>query len=469
MYKIVSIPVVRIAGAGLAGLTMGYALLSCGRAVEIIEKNPIEKQCGDPGRSYAIQLGPKGIEALKTLGLWEGIKAHVRYMEGQKIHINSGPEQFVEVEAPYTPNHDHVYCHIERSFLIAHLTEKVRSLGGVIRYGESIHDVEIPKGSVLIGADGTHSDVRAQISKDLQPGEPLVKPNIVMSYFVIRSLAMGEYDPHWAHLWVLPNAPTIVGLPNPDPCELNLVLLGPEPFLQRWSQPDKQRELLERIKLSSHQTDVSDKTEKIRHIYALKHDLVSSEKEERHKILVGDSLMVTPPWMGIAYNMAAVEAAELMNGLNKGEEFPAGFVAYLHKNHTEFNNVVDFAVALTDYMMKGSEKPLEGQVKCFFYKTKEGPFSSRFFEPNLRINALGSEGIPAREQFEAQTHILQTIAKFLENYHDFKTLENPVEFDRIMQSLFVTNNANLSQSARSELNVIHEDILKNLPVIKFIV
>jgi len=83
-------------------------------------------------------------------------------------------------------------------------------------------------------------------------------------------------------------------------------------------------------------------------------------------------------------------------------------------------------------------------------------------------NAPGSEGIPAREQFEAQTQILQTIAKFSENYYDVKTLGNPVEFDHIMESLFVTNNAELSHSARSELNAIHEDIFKKLPVIKFI-
>ena len=94
-------------GAGLAGLTGAYMFGSQGYKVELLEKMIT---FFDSGRTYSIQLGPKGITALRELGLWEELRPHAQFLVGQHIHMEQEAGGFFDVFAPYTPDHKPVYC-----------------------------------------------------------------------------------------------------------------------------------------------------------------------------------------------------------------------------------------------------------------------------------------------------------------------------------------------------------------------
>ncbi len=79
---------VLISGAGVVGMTLGFALAQNGIKVVIIDTLDIKKSLNDQfdGRSYAISYAP--YRMLKTIGLWDKIGAEAQAIN--EIHVTDG-------------------------------------------------------------------------------------------------------------------------------------------------------------------------------------------------------------------------------------------------------------------------------------------------------------------------------------------------------------------------------------------
>jgi salicylate hydroxylase len=168
-------PRVLIAGAGLGGLTAGLALLDRGIEVEIFEQAPSLKEVG-----AGVQISPNGTRVLFQLGLEKPIMAACYQPPRQEFRLWSSGERW---ESPVTAQSlvelygaPHVTMH--RADLQSILADAVRARSpNAIRVGapcvgfdEGEAEVRLKLeggreevGDVLVGADGIHSTVRAQL------------------------------------------------------------------------------------------------------------------------------------------------------------------------------------------------------------------------------------------------------------------------------------------------------------------
>ena len=157
-----------IVGAGIGGLTAALALRQAGIEVEVYERASELREVG-----AGISLWANAIRALEKLGLGEELRAHsVAYSRTAILR----PDGRVIQESVPTP-----------ALLVLHRADLLRilgrPLGNVVRLGEPCVGIEMHVDSVsarfesgldvssdvLIGADGIHSVIGAQ----LHPSEPV--------------------------------------------------------------------------------------------------------------------------------------------------------------------------------------------------------------------------------------------------------------------------------------------------------
>lgn len=168
-----------VVGAGIGGLTAALALQKAGFAVEVYEQAPELKEAG-----AGISLWANAIRALEQLGFGNALRersvAYARTAilrsDGRTIVEISLDELVQRLRLADTP----VVVVLHRADLLDILT---KPLGNTIRLGHRCAGFEIrgervaarfadgteAEGDLLIGADGIHSSVRAQ----LHPGDAL--------------------------------------------------------------------------------------------------------------------------------------------------------------------------------------------------------------------------------------------------------------------------------------------------------
>ncbi len=162
-----SSPTLLIAGGGIGGLTAALACLDAGTEVTVLEQAPALAPVG-----AGIALWPNATRVLARLGLLDAIiaagcvveRVHIRAADGRVLSETTAPGAF---EVPGV-------C-IHRAALHDALRQALPD--GVLRLGQRIERYEIAGGQVtvhtrggqsfhadaLIGADGLHSAVRAQL------------------------------------------------------------------------------------------------------------------------------------------------------------------------------------------------------------------------------------------------------------------------------------------------------------------
>lgn len=172
-----------IVGGGIGGLAAALAAARRGHRVLVLERAPRFAELG-----AGIQIAPNGIHALARLGLGDRVRAiavqmdELRLMDGLSGRRVAGLPMTEEYQdrfgAPYLVVHR---AELHRLLLHACLAEPTvdlrgdaavagyRRLGDGIGVAAVLESGEVVHGDALIGADGVHSAIRAQLLADGAP------------------------------------------------------------------------------------------------------------------------------------------------------------------------------------------------------------------------------------------------------------------------------------------------------------
>jgi salicylate hydroxylase len=165
---------VLVAGAGIGGLCAAVALARRGISVEVLEQTSVLAEVG-----AGVQMSPNAVKVLANLGLDKRVEAVAFEPDGGEMrHYKSGKT------ISYTPfknacerRYGAKYYHVHRADLHKVLYDAALELGVSVRLdtkiasydqsGGTVRAVSTDgrsfQGDVLVGADGIHSAVRAQM------------------------------------------------------------------------------------------------------------------------------------------------------------------------------------------------------------------------------------------------------------------------------------------------------------------
>jgi salicylate hydroxylase len=167
-----------IAGGGIGGVTTALSLLDAGIDVELYERNSVFSEVG-----AGIQISPNGVKVLDRLGLREAIDAIAFRPEAIEMRTGRfGVRIFrVPMRDEAVRRYGAPYYHIHRADLMRVLIDALRTrapnavhlnkeVQGYAQTGDKVTlaftDNTRATGDMLIGVDGIHSRVRAQMLGD---------------------------------------------------------------------------------------------------------------------------------------------------------------------------------------------------------------------------------------------------------------------------------------------------------------
>ena len=200
-----------IAGAGIGGLASALALAKGKQRVCVLEQSPLVEEIG-----AGLQLGPNASSVLQALGVDEEVSSFAGFPEEVRIldgltgktlnKVALGPDFVERFGAPYRVIHRGDLLGVLLRAAEARKTIKIETSSKVQSYsdlGERGVEVETDagrrKGSLLIGADGIRSSVRAQLLGD---GGPTPAGHVIA-----RSLVSSAHMPvsdNAVTLWLVP-------------------------------------------------------------------------------------------------------------------------------------------------------------------------------------------------------------------------------------------------------------------------
>jgi kynurenine 3-monooxygenase len=169
-----------IVGAGLAGTLFACYLARAGYRVDLYERRPDPRGGREErGRSINLALSVRGIHALREVGLADEVLRNAILMRGRMIHAQNGQLTF----QPYGKDDSEALYSVSRAGLNRILVEAAarhagvklqfdqRCTGfefsaGVLEFTEeATHQLWKVPASIIVGADGAYSAIRAQMQK----------------------------------------------------------------------------------------------------------------------------------------------------------------------------------------------------------------------------------------------------------------------------------------------------------------
>jgi salicylate hydroxylase len=174
-------PKVLIAGAGIAGLVAGLALLQRGIDVEIFEQASELRELG-----AGVQLSANGTRVLIALGLEQEMLGIASEPSGKQIRLFStgrtwklfdlGVSSRAIYGAPYWMVHRGDFHRVLVEAFIARAPGRLHADRRCVGFEEEggrislkLASGERVRGDVVVGADGVHSEIRRQIGGDAKP------------------------------------------------------------------------------------------------------------------------------------------------------------------------------------------------------------------------------------------------------------------------------------------------------------
>jgi kynurenine 3-monooxygenase len=246
---------ITLAGGGLVGALLAHLLAQRGFVVDVFEKRPDPRRAGyEAGRSINLALAERGLHALRTAGLAERVLAHAVMMRGRMVHVGSAPP----VLQRYGMDDSEVIWSVSRGVLNMLTLDAAETAGVRFHFGHALGDVDfaaqrmrVTDGSgeqrdhafsVLIGADGAGSAVRAAMNRHRPLGERVEALGHAYKELEIAP-ASGEpgafaLEPHALHIWPR-GGYMCIALPNPEGSfTVTLFLPGVGPFPSFATVPD---------------------------------------------------------------------------------------------------------------------------------------------------------------------------------------------------------------------------------------
>jgi salicylate hydroxylase len=204
---------VLISGGGIGGLTAALAFLKCGHRVTVFEQSPFLDEVG-----AGLQISPNGMRVFEVLGVSARVEKDTFRPRAQELRYGKGGALILSI-----PLRDASRARWGGEYLHVHRADLVEALAGaledrepealqlgcrVVSYTQDagsvtahLEDGSAVTGDLLVGADGIHSLIRAQM---VGPDKPRFTGNVAWRAVVPVSELGADAPPETACVWVGP-------------------------------------------------------------------------------------------------------------------------------------------------------------------------------------------------------------------------------------------------------------------------
>ena len=218
---------ISLIGAGLAGPVMAKYLSDHGYRVDIFERRPdmrvVEQSAG---RSINLALSARGIEALRSIGIFSKIQSQLLPMKGRMIHDMDGKTHLQS----YGQREDEVIYSVSRAHLNMSLMDHIEESGNVkIHFEHDLENIDLDNSELIfknnkrvsfnrvMGSDGSSSCIRNCINE--RSSINFQKKPLGHGYkeLTIPATDDGQFkiDPEALHIWPRGEF-MLIALPNMD-------------------------------------------------------------------------------------------------------------------------------------------------------------------------------------------------------------------------------------------------------------
>ncbi|MEM6760170.1 MAG: FAD-dependent monooxygenase [Pseudomonadota bacterium] len=199
------------AGGGVGGLAAGIALALRGHDVHVLEQAPALTEIG-----AGLQISPNGWRVLAALGVAELLEPVIFAPEAIEMRVGQSGARIFRLPLRETAQArwGAPYVHVHRADLVAALLARLDAVApGALKTGHSLTgfrhveggvevvlaDADSLRADLLVGADGIHSAIRAQL---LGPDQPRYTGNVAWRAVVPLSVLGDVAPPPTACVWV---------------------------------------------------------------------------------------------------------------------------------------------------------------------------------------------------------------------------------------------------------------------------
>jgi len=377
---------ITMVGAGLVGALLATLLAQRGFAVEVFERRPDPRKAGFlGGRSINLALAERGWHGLRVAGLQQRMQPIAVMMRGRMVHHLDGRTELLR----YGRNDSEVIWSVNRGSLNMTLLKAAEAAGARIHFDQRLATVDWHrstlqfsdeagvvrerKASLVIGADGAGSALRAAMAQHVDLGErfePLDHgykeleiprladlPGAALTPTLFRQRERGQLfamEPNALHIWPRGNY-MCIALPNAEGSFTVTLFLanrsdGDAPSFDNLDTPQKLRDFFARDfadaepLMPDYERDFTQNpTGMLGTLYLDRWHM------DGRALLVGDAAHAIVPFHGQGMNCGfedAVELAELMG--NAPNDAPAVFAEFQRRRKPNADSIA--AMALENYV-----------------------------------------------------------------------------------------------------------------------
>lgn len=319
---------ITVIGGGVAGLSVARAMALRGARVRVCEQAP---EIGEVGAG--LQISPNGLKVIDALGLGDDLRAVS--VAGQAVRLRDyrgGDVLRLDLAGRESPG---VFLFVHRARLVEVLERGAREAGVAIETGRQVTPPG-PEG-LVIGADGLHSWVRADLNG---PAAPFFTGQAAWRALIHDLDSAPEVEVFMGPGRHLVTYPLGQGLRNIVAVEERDAWTG-----EGWHHRDDPANLRDAFaRFAPRVRSWLDRVDEV-HIWGLfRHPVAERWYDDRHAIL-GDAAHPTLPFLAQGANMALEDAWALADCLDRTNFLPEALAAYQSRRRARAVRAIEAANA----------------------------------------------------------------------------------------------------------------------------